>query len=105
MIANPFPPLPCCHSERSGAKNLALDFSAGKQQGEMLRCAQHDMSIDHEQLTTDNCFPAYLSFFLNSALARATMPTAKIVNSTASTVKISSPTPFIDFRIKNGTTA
>ena len=29
--------LPCCHSERSGAKNLALAFSADKQQGEMLR--------------------------------------------------------------------
>jgi HAMP domain-containing protein len=26
----------------SGAKNLALDFSVEKRQGEMLRCAQHD---------------------------------------------------------------
>jgi len=29
--------LPCRHSERSGTKNLALDFSADQQQGEMLR--------------------------------------------------------------------
>jgi len=28
--------LPCCHSERSGAKNLALDSSADRQQGGML---------------------------------------------------------------------
>jgi len=32
-----------CHAViLSGAKNLALDFSAEKEQGEMLRCAQHD---------------------------------------------------------------
>jgi hypothetical protein len=32
-----------CHAViLSGAKNLALDFSARRQQGEMLRCAQHD---------------------------------------------------------------
>jgi hypothetical protein len=29
-------------AQRRGAKNLALDFSAEKQQGGMLRCAQHD---------------------------------------------------------------
>jgi hypothetical protein len=27
-------PLPCCHSERSGAKNPALNFSADQQQGD-----------------------------------------------------------------------
>jgi|GEM_PF-1217009 hypothetical protein len=59
---------PCCHSESfavilSGAKNLALDFSAEKEQGEMLRrvCperserAQHD--IPESSMTTDNFAP------------------------------------------------
>jgi hypothetical protein len=32
-----------CHAViLSTAKNLALDFSVKKRQGEMLRCAQHD---------------------------------------------------------------
>jgi len=48
---------PCCHSEPfavilSEAKNLALDFSAKKEQGEMLRCAQHD--IPESSMTTEN---------------------------------------------------
>jgi hypothetical protein len=36
----------------SGAKNLALDFSAEKEQGEMLRYAQHD--IPESSMTTDS---------------------------------------------------
>ena len=53
-----------CHAViLSGAKNLALDFSAEKEQGEMLRrvCperserAQHD--IPESSMTTDNFAP------------------------------------------------
>jgi hypothetical protein len=48
-------------AERSGAKNLALDFSADKQQGEMLRCAQHDrpesrMKPDSQRVRSANRF-------------------------------------------------